>query len=206
MTPEALLAPVDAVRSALLRPWGTALRPLLLSRERRVAWVGAFGITLALAVTCAAPLWALALGPVLLGVPHVLADLRYLVVRPRLHRRWPLVLLAGAPLAIAAVDPRVEVGLFAALGAVLAARASLLRKAVLLGTTVGSGTPSSVLASVTTSDGAMSATNTANACGLVRNANSSSACCIAVQLWKRSSGRWAIARSTICCSATGASR
>ncbi len=132
MTPEALLGPADSLRAALLRPWGTALRPLLLSRARRVLWIAAFGVTLAFALACTAPLWVLALGPVLLGVPHVLADLRYLVVRPRLHRRWPLVLLAGAPLAIAAVDPRVEVGLFAAVGAVLAARASWQRKAGLV--------------------------------------------------------------------------
>lgn len=68
----------------------------------------------------------------LLGVPHVLADLRYLVVRPGLHRRVPLLILAGAPLALAAVEPRVELGLLAAVGAVLAARATRLRKSVLL--------------------------------------------------------------------------
>ena len=131
MTP---LAPVDALRSALLRPWGTQLRPLLLSRSRRVAWIGAFGICAAFAIACGFPLWSLALGPVLLGVPHVLADVRYLVIRAGLHRRVPLVVLAGIPLAVAAIDPRVEVGLCAAVGSVLAARATWLRKSLLLGT------------------------------------------------------------------------
>lgn len=136
MTPGDLLAPVDSLRSALLRPFGTSLRPLLLSRERRVAWIGAFGITLAFAIACGFPLWGLALGPVFLGVPHVLADLRYLVIRPGLHRRAPLLVLAGIPLAFAAVEPRVEIGLVAAIGAVLAARAAPLRKALLVGALV----------------------------------------------------------------------
>ncbi|MBS1150081.1 MAG: uncharacterized protein H6Q89_1779 [Myxococcaceae bacterium] len=133
MTPAVLLAPVDSLRSALLRPWGTSLRPLLLSRARRVGWIGAFGVTVAFAIACGFPLWGLALGPVVLGVPHVLADLRYLVVRPGLHRRAPLLVLAGLPLAFAALEPRVELGLLAAAGAVLAARAGWLRKALLLG-------------------------------------------------------------------------
>ncbi len=128
-----LLGPVDALRSAVLRPWGTSLRPLWLSRDLRVVWVGGLGITAAFAIACGFPLWSLVLGPVLLGVPHLLADVRYLVVRPGLHRRVPLLVCIGIPLAIAAFDPRAEVGVFAAVGAVLAARAPLLRKAPLLG-------------------------------------------------------------------------
>ncbi len=132
MTVTGLLAPIDALRIAALRPWGPTLRPLILSRERRVALSGALGVTIAFAVACGAPLWGLALGPVLLGVPHVLADLRYLVVRPGLHRRGLLLVLAGIPLALAALEPQIEIGLLAAAGAVLAARASWTRKTVLL--------------------------------------------------------------------------
>lgn len=132
MTPAALLVPFDAVRSALLRPWGTSLAGLARSRERRVAFTGALGVTVGFGLACGAPLWALALGPVLLGVPHVLADVRYLVVRPGLHRRWALVGLAGTPLLCAAIAPRVELGLLAAVGTVVAARAGWGRKAVLL--------------------------------------------------------------------------
>ncbi len=127
-----LLAPIDALRSAVLRPWGTSLRPLLLSRERRVTLAAAFGITLAFAVACGFPLWSLALGPVLLGVPHLLADVRYLVVRPKLHLRPELILFTGVPLALAAIEPRVELGVLAAIGAVCCARATWLRKAPLL--------------------------------------------------------------------------
>ena len=41
----------------------------------------------------------LAVGPLVLGVPHLVADLRYLVVRPGLHRRaafWPVAVSALA--------------------------------------------------------------------------------------------------------------
>lgn len=127
-----LLAPMDALRSAVLRPWGTSLRPLLLSRDRRVTLAGAFGITLAFAVACGLPLWSLALGPVLLGVPHLLADVRYLVVRPKLHLRPGLIFFAGIPLALAAIEPRVEFGVLAAIGAVGCADATLTRRAPLL--------------------------------------------------------------------------
>jgi molybdate transport system substrate-binding protein len=37
--------------------------------------------------TALIPLWMLALGPILLGVPHLLADLRYCVFRPGWHRQ-----------------------------------------------------------------------------------------------------------------------
>jgi hypothetical protein len=91
-------------------------------------WIGVFGICLAFLITCAAPLWSFALAPLILGVPHLLSGARYLILRPGLHRRWQLLLLAGPPLLVAAFDPRVEVGLFAALGAVLASRATAPRK------------------------------------------------------------------------------
>ncbi len=127
-----LVEQLDAARSALLRPWGASLHGLISSRARRVAFSGALGVSVAFALALGAPIWMLALGPVLLGVPHVLADVRYLVVRPGLHRRVPLLVLAGTPLLVAAMEPRVEVGLFVAVGAVLAARAAWTRKAALL--------------------------------------------------------------------------
>lgn len=60
-----------------------------------VAWV-----TLALAAALSAPLWVLVWVPLFLGVPHVLADLRYLVSAgaPR-----PVVLPTGSILALAAM-------------------------------------------------------------------------------------------------------
>ena len=57
----------------------------------------ALAATLTLAVL--APRWTLALGPIVLGVPHLLADARYLVVRPGYHRRTSIFLAVLPPLA-----------------------------------------------------------------------------------------------------------
>lgn len=60
---------------------------------------GAGGVLSAFAFVSVFPLWAVALGPLLWGIPHVLSDLRYLVLREG-HHRSPLraalfVLAAG---------------------------------------------------------------------------------------------------------------
>ena len=70
------------------------------------------------------PLWMLALGPIVLGVPHLLSDVRYLVARPLLHRRRELVVAVGLPLLATAFRPEAWVGLLAAVGAVACARGS----------------------------------------------------------------------------------
>lgn len=95
---------------------------------RALAWIG-----LALALAWRAPLPLLALGPVLLGVPHLVADLRYLVLRPGLLRRDRLVLLLGVPLLAAGAMPSLRVGLIAAAGAVAGSAASGARRLALLG-------------------------------------------------------------------------
>lgn len=56
-------------------------------------------ILLALLLTCAAPLWLLLLAPLLLGVPHLLADLRYLVLQRPGGMTRTLALAILAPLA-----------------------------------------------------------------------------------------------------------
>ncbi len=130
---EALLAPADAVRAKvyrLLAPWAG---PLFADRSRRVAWFGAVQMVLAFLLTLAAPLWTLALGPVLLGVPHLVSDARYLVVRPGLHRRTVLVLLCGAPLLATCFEAGPVIGLLALPPAILWARAPWQRKAPMLG-------------------------------------------------------------------------
>ena len=50
-----------------------------------------------LAATVIAPLWLLLLAPIVLGVPHVVADLRWLVLRPGVERR--VLLAIAGPLA-----------------------------------------------------------------------------------------------------------
>ena len=70
----AISTPLDAVRASLLRVAGRPGRRLL------------------------APWWAFALGPIVLGVPHLVADIPYLVVQPGLHRRGALLAAVGFPL------------------------------------------------------------------------------------------------------------
>lgn len=90
------LAPLDLGRRALLRallPW---VRPLIADRARRVLWLGLLSVLGALGATLMAPVLTLTVGPLLLGVPHLIADLRYLVLRPGLHRSAAAWLVAPA--------------------------------------------------------------------------------------------------------------
>lgn len=118
----ALLAPADSLRSAILKlasPW---VSPLFADRQRRVWWLGVVSVISAFVVTGLVPLWSLALGPVLLGVPHLVSDVRYLVVRPGLHLEpWRLVLV-GAPLLATSLGAGPEVGVLAIVPAVFGAR------------------------------------------------------------------------------------
>jgi hypothetical protein len=102
---ERLVAPLDVARSALLRALGPSFARWLIDRERRANTFAATGTVTALALTLVAPLWLLALGPVLLGAAHLVADLRYLVLEPRLHRRRIACIAIGAPLMIGALTP-----------------------------------------------------------------------------------------------------
>lgn len=130
---RALLAGGDAVRAAVFR-WLLPQCPRLFAdRARRVAWLGGFSVLLAFGLTVTVPLWMLALGPLLLGVPHLLADLRYLVVVPGLHRRPWLCVAAGLPLAAVGLGAPAAVGLLAVAAAVLCARGAAPHKAAALG-------------------------------------------------------------------------
>jgi hypothetical protein len=129
---EPLLVPLDAARSAVLRLLGRYGRRFLVDRSARVALYGAVGILSAAALTLLAPLWSLAFGPLLLGVPHLLVDARYLVARPRLHERRGFWLLVAAPLALTLVWPQATTGLLAVIGAALLARGSAARRVAVL--------------------------------------------------------------------------
>jgi hypothetical protein len=123
---EVFCWPLDALRAWLLRLLAPLLRPFIAHRERRVALTGAAVVAVAFFCAALAPLWLLSLGPLLLGVPHVIGDARYLVVRPGLHRRLRLWIGVGGPLLW--VTTGSWVGFLASAGAVLAARASWRRK------------------------------------------------------------------------------
>mgnify|MGYP007022319189 CR=1 FL=1 len=129
MIEEVLLKPMDVVRARALKWLGKTARPFIIDRELRVAAAGSLVIVAALLGALVLPLWMLALGPLIWGIPHILSDVRYLVVRPGHHKRWPLVLAVGAPLAVAALGGGVVAGLCAAMGVFLVARCSAGRRA-----------------------------------------------------------------------------
>lgn len=93
---EGLLDAADACRRFGLTTVGRSFaRAVLTDRDKRTAFFGCLLITVAFFSTSMFPVVMLVVGPIVWGIPHVLADLRYLVARPGLHRR-PLVLAAIA--------------------------------------------------------------------------------------------------------------
>lgn len=125
-----LLSSLDAARRMVLASLAPWLGGFYGDRGRRIAWGGTLGIALALALSVRFPLALLALGPLVLGVPHLLSDVRYLVVRPGAHRRPLLFVFVWLPLAATWLFPRLEVGLLALVGAALVARTRPLSKGV----------------------------------------------------------------------------
>lgn len=111
--------PIDAVRAAVLRSLGRPGRLFLADRSARVGLYATVGLVIALLLACLAPVWAFALGPIVLGIPHLVADVRYLVVQPGLHRRRSLVVAVGLPLVLATIVQSPALGLASGLGAVL---------------------------------------------------------------------------------------
>jgi hypothetical protein len=97
---------------------------------RLAHWLALLLPVAALALTLGAPLWLLLAGPLLLGVPHVAADLRYLVLRPGLHRRRALWLCAGPPLLYCCARPTLWAGCLAALAALACANTTVARRAL----------------------------------------------------------------------------
>ena len=92
-----VLAPLDALRrdamaAVLARP---RLGAILTRRDARLVVLAVVGIALALATSCALPAAALVLAPVVLGVPHVASDVRYLVLRRGLGRAAVVMAAAG---------------------------------------------------------------------------------------------------------------
>ncbi len=132
---DAPLAGLDHLRRLGLRLLGPFLsRTWLTDRERRVSVLGSALIVTAFFLASTWPVAMLVLGPLVWGIPHVLADVRYLVARPGLHRR-PLVLAAiGAGILAAGLGFGVRGGLVGAALALLVARTSWPRR--LLGLSV----------------------------------------------------------------------
>ncbi len=139
-SPPLLSAPIavlDAARQGMLRVVVgiPVLRHIAISRDRRVALTALAGVSMALVMASTVPLLLLLLGPVILGVPHLAADVRYLLLRRPAAtpiRRGALgliaVFIATSVVGVVVVGPTlasIEVGLGAG-GILLGVAAALL--------------------------------------------------------------------------------
>lgn len=111
---------LDVARTVVLRQLSRLLgpslmRPLVTNRELRVALSGSLGMATALVLTLTCPLLLLIVSPLLLGVPHLLSDVRYLVAQPGYHRRLQLALPVGVALLLAGTGFGMRAGLSAVL-------------------------------------------------------------------------------------------
>lgn len=98
------LEPLDDVRRSLWRVVlrVPTLRGVLVRRATRVPWLLSLHALIALSLALLAPALSLVLAPLALGVPHLAADVRYLVLRRALPRAlW--ITLAGGGFAILAL-------------------------------------------------------------------------------------------------------
>lgn len=122
---DALLGPLDAARRSLLSVAlrAPAIGPIVRRRDARVLARAFAGILLAFALSIAAPGAMLLLSPLLLGVPHIGADVRYLVRRQAVGRRVEasffaacagLLVLRAAEMAAPAALPYARIELAAA--------------------------------------------------------------------------------------------
>jgi hypothetical protein len=145
---EAALAPLDWIRLRLLRATMPLSSYFVGRRAERIALLGVVSILLALVGTAALPLWMLALGPIVLGVPHVLADVRYCVVRPGWHRRPALWVGVALPLLAVALLNQPALG-FAAVAGACAASDGPARRRVLGIAVAGAGATACVLTGAT---------------------------------------------------------
>src|SRR4051812_30626397 len=98
----ALARHADGGRRALWRI-GTRLaigRACARDRVARVSLLGAGHVAVAFACAVLAPVWLLLLGPVVLGVPHVISDVRFLLLRPERPLGRLATALVVAPLGV----------------------------------------------------------------------------------------------------------
>ena len=87
---------LDRPRRDLLFLFGPFIQPFLKNRSLRVHLSACVFLCLAFGVSIGLPCWQLALGPIVLGIPHIIGDIRYLVLQEKLHINptfWLLVIL-----------------------------------------------------------------------------------------------------------------
>jgi hypothetical protein len=127
---------LDALRLRFLRACMPLSGALAANREARIAIGTTLMVLLACVITMVAPVMLLALGPILLGVPHLLADVRYCVVRTGWHRDR-VARLAFIPIVATAFGAGLSIGLAAVGIVIVAARAPVRRKVIGLGIVAG---------------------------------------------------------------------
>jgi hypothetical protein len=131
-------------------------------RSARVMALGLGHVGVALVLAALAPGVLLLLGPLVLGVPHVASDLRYLVVRGPASLRGTTIIALVVPLAAmtgfgvieimgGSGDTSVEIGLgFAAIGiAAVLAPGRVLRRAIVLAVAMAVAVPAVLAPGVT---------------------------------------------------------
>lgn len=114
---EASLSHADGARRAALGwalsiPW---LRKVVVDKDRRVAAHAVLLVTTAALLAIGLPSVPLVVAPLVLGVPHLASEARWLVVRARVTRRWQIG-LACAALALAGLAVARRPGAECALG------------------------------------------------------------------------------------------
>ncbi len=125
---RAAIGSADRLRRRWLAALGRPGRHLVRDRELRIASLFSVFVLTALVGSLVAPFWLLLLAPVVWGVPHVVADLRYLVVRSGYHRRPALALLGGGTLLWMAVGGPLFGVLLCTAAVPLFARAGIVRR------------------------------------------------------------------------------
>lgn len=151
---EAVLRRADALRALFWRVTVRTDLGRLCARDRsaRLAVLGVGQIATTLALTLFAPLWLLLLGPILLGVPHAVSDVRYLVLqrpggldtRRALALGVPLGLMTLARVVYVFGGPRsslleVALGMAAIAAAVMVSGAPAGRRVIALALVAGVG-------------------------------------------------------------------
>jgi hypothetical protein len=98
-----VLALFDRSRQALLRAMArTPLATFVTRRTPRIGARAAIAIVFALALASTFPALALAIGPLALGIPHVAASLRYLIVRREVSRPFIAAIVVTSIVIVAA--------------------------------------------------------------------------------------------------------
>jgi hypothetical protein len=95
---DAVAAPLDGARRGVLQLL-TRHRPLARivgNRDLRIPLFATAQVAVLLALAVACPVWLFVAGPLLLGVPHLVSDVRYLGARRRVAREVVVVGLVAA--------------------------------------------------------------------------------------------------------------